>query len=380
MWGWRRTQGKNRAREGGWIWPPHRLLIDSGEQCQEIAWKSPHGPELEGAILELAERQHGHVTRRQLLGLGLQRGAIDGASGVGCVGPGATAGCMASRPRRDGPAWRGRPRPCWRAGTARCSATSRRRSLWGFVPALEPFRWRSRSRTAGCVHAASSPIVARRSSAGTSPANSGCPTTSPARTILDIAPRLTVKQRTRLVNDARREGFLHPDSFTDILARNPYHPGARLLTPFAEDPANPTRSPFEDDFLAFIAEVRLPTPQINVTVGGREVDAYFPEHHLIVELDGWDYHKDRDAFEDRPRTRRREPQTRPETRLRITKQRMTPDPRPGSRSGCRRFCRTALGRPRLLLRTSSRTLTGSSRVGGPIRDRKMCPIQERTRT
>ncbi|HEY1567083.1 MAG TPA: DUF559 domain-containing protein, partial [Solirubrobacteraceae bacterium] len=28
------------------------------------------------------------------------------------------------------------------------------------------------------------------------------------------------------------------------------------------------------------------------------VDAYFPEHNLIVELDGWDFHKDRRAFED----------------------------------------------------------------------------------
>ena len=59
--------------------------------------------------------------------------------------------------------------------------------------------------------------------------------TSPARTILDIAPRLTAKQRTRLVNDARRDGQLHPDSFSDVLARNPLHPGTRLLRPFADD-------------------------------------------------------------------------------------------------------------------------------------------------
>ena len=78
-----------------------------------------------------------------------------------------------------------------------------------------------------------------------------------------------------------------------ILARNPYHLGTRLLTPFADTAANPTRSPFEDDFLAFIAKYGLPTPLINVKVDGREVDAYFPENDLIVELDGWDYHKDR---------------------------------------------------------------------------------------
>jgi very-short-patch-repair endonuclease len=34
-----------------------------------------------------------------------------------------------------------------------------------------------------------------------------------------------------------------------------------------------------------------------VWVNGRQVDIYFPDHNLIVELDGWDYHKDRHAFE-----------------------------------------------------------------------------------
>jgi hypothetical protein len=149
--------------------------------------------------------------------------------------------------------------------------------------------------------------------------------TSPPRTILDIAPRLTLKQRTRLVNDARRDGFLHPDSFTDVLARNPHHPGTRLLTPFADTAANPTNSPFEDDFLAFIHRYRLPTPQINVHVNGREVDAYFPEHNLIVELDGWDYHKDREAFES-DRERDAENLRHGLKTLRITKQRMTQTP------------------------------------------------------
>jgi very-short-patch-repair endonuclease len=128
-----------------------------------------------------------------------------------------------------------------------------------------------------------------------------------------------------LVNDARRDGFLHPDSFTDVLARNPHHPGTRLLTPFADTSAHPTNSPFEDDFLAFIHRYRLPTPQINVHVNGREVDAYFPEHNLIVELDGWDYHKDREAFES-DRERDAENLRHGLKTLRITKQRMTQTP------------------------------------------------------
>ncbi len=153
----------------------------------------------------------------------------------------------------------------------------------------------------------------------------GVPVTSRARTILDLAPRLTAKQRTRLVNDARRDGFLHPDSFNDLLARNRYHPGAKLLTPFADTSTNPTRSTFEDEFLAFIEKYGLPTPLINVLVNGREVDAYFPEHNLIVELDGWDYHKDHEAFES-DRERDAENLRHGLKTLRITKQRMRAAP------------------------------------------------------
>jgi very-short-patch-repair endonuclease len=37
---------------------------------------------------------------------------------------------------------------------------------------------------------------------------------------------------------------------------------------------------------------------VNTQVAGHEVDAFFPEHRLIVELDGWDFHRDRHNFEE----------------------------------------------------------------------------------
>ncbi|HEY2319408.1 MAG TPA: DUF559 domain-containing protein [Solirubrobacteraceae bacterium] len=153
----------------------------------------------------------------------------------------------------------------------------------------------------------------------------GVPATSPARTILDIAPRLTTKQLTRMVNDARRSGHLHLATLTDLLARNPLHPGTRLLNPFAEDPSNPTRSGFEDDFVVFAARYGLPTPQINTTVNGYEVDAYFAEHGLIVELDGWDFHRDRHTFESDRERDAHQLQHGLRT-IRITKDRMTQTP------------------------------------------------------
>jgi hypothetical protein len=77
----------------------------------------------------------------------------------------------------------------------------------------------------------------------------------------------------------------------------PYHPGTKLLRPFVDDPANPTASHLEDLFRAFIKKYDLPVPIINFNLRRKQPDAYFPEHNLIVELDGWHFHKDRQAFE-----------------------------------------------------------------------------------
>ena len=153
----------------------------------------------------------------------------------------------------------------------------------------------------------------------------GIPTTTRARTILDLAPRLSHKQLTRIINDARREGHIRPDALNDIITRNPLHPGTKLLTPFAESTVNPTNSSFEDDFLTFTAKYGLPTPLVNTMVNGYEVDAYFPEHNLIVECDGYAFHKDRAAFEsDRERDAHHLAHGTPTVRL--TRERLTQTP------------------------------------------------------
>jgi very-short-patch-repair endonuclease len=123
----------------------------------------------------------------------------------------------------------------------------------------------------------------------------GIRATSPARTILDGAPRLDPKQRIRVVNDALHSHFLTQAQLADVRHRFPLHPGAKLLDPFLN--GNPTRSPFEDDFIAFCRRHKLPRPQVNVCVAGHTVDALFQAQRLIVELDGWEFHNDRDAFE-----------------------------------------------------------------------------------
>ncbi len=59
----------------------------------------------------------------------------------------------------------------------------------------------------------------------------------------------------------------------------------------------PTRSGWEDEFPAFCEHFGLPRPRVNTIVCGFEVDAYFEAEKLIVELDSYEFHHDRDAFE-----------------------------------------------------------------------------------
>jgi hypothetical protein len=76
--------------------------------------------------------------------------------------------------------------------------------------------------------------------------------TSPARTILDCAPTLTVKQLARAVNEGRRRVRLRPWHLEDVVSRFPRHPGARKLTPFLDLKGGPTRSEWEDLFPALV--------------------------------------------------------------------------------------------------------------------------------
>jgi very-short-patch-repair endonuclease len=53
----------------------------------------------------------------------------------------------------------------------------------------------------------------------------------------------------------------------------------------------------EEAFLALVDEAGLPRPRTNTQVCGFEVDAYWPEQAVVVELDSYRYHRTRRAFE-----------------------------------------------------------------------------------
>ena len=124
----------------------------------------------------------------------------------------------------------------------------------------------------------------------------GIPVTTVARTLLDLAGVLDDKALARAVNEAQLKCHLRLDELAALLARSPGRATGRLRTFVDRDDA-PTRSAFEDAFLAFVDRFGLPRPEVNQDVAGYEVDALWPEHKLIVELDSRAYHDSGQPFE-----------------------------------------------------------------------------------
>ncbi|HWM09533.1 MAG TPA: DUF559 domain-containing protein [Solirubrobacteraceae bacterium] len=58
-----------------------------------------------------------------------------------------------------------------------------------------------------------------------------------------------------------------------------------------------TRSELEERFLALCDRYGLPRPKVNISIEGRECDFVWRDARLIVEVDGYAYHRSPSAFE-----------------------------------------------------------------------------------
>jgi hypothetical protein len=59
-----------------------------------------------------------------------------------------------------------------------------------------------------------------------------------------------------------------------------------------------TKEGLEQAFRALCKKAAIPLPSFNVSLCGHEVDAYWPQYGLVVELDGWEWHRTRKSFEE----------------------------------------------------------------------------------
>lgn len=133
------------------------------------------------------------------------------------------------------------------------------------------------------------------------------PVTTPARSIVDLSAQLTHRQLGSVVDDAVRRRVLSLESFRRCVARLAEAPGRRtsvLQELLAErlPGYNPGDSDLETRVLRLLVAHGYPPPaqQHRVRLGGRtfRIDLAYPVLRLAIELDGWEFHSSRSAFDD----------------------------------------------------------------------------------
>jgi very-short-patch-repair endonuclease len=133
----------------------------------------------------------------------------------------------------------------------------------------------------------------------------GLELTSPARTLLDLASVLSPEELEMTAERAHVCGRYSRREMLEMLRRHPRARGSAVLRDvlLLEDEPRLLRSRAERLMLRLVREAGLPDPECNVRVAGWERDFVWRREKLIVEVDGWQFHSSRAAFE---RDRRRD--------------------------------------------------------------------------
>lgn len=252
---------------------------------------------LEEAIAELAERQHGKLSRRQLLDLGLGDKAIDYRVGKGWLRPDYRGVySLGHRPQSREGRWMA---AVLYAGDGAVLSHWSAASLWRLRPSTGPRthvttdrrRHRSERITLHRAHLGEDEVTVEQ----------GIPTATPARTLLDLAPLLPSPTLARMIEAAPSKGA----PVAELLDRYPRRPGAAKLRAVLARAMPFTRSDLEAKVWDAMQRAGLQQPQVNQAIEGYEVDLVLHEHGVIAELDTYVTHGSRIAFErDRARDRK----------------------------------------------------------------------------
>ncbi len=120
----------------------------------------------------------------------------------------------------------------------------------------------------------------------------GIPVTSPARTLVDLARILDEDELTRAVREAQFRRLFGLAALHEALNRRP----SRILRKLIAD-SPMTQNDFEDAFLKICDGHGLPRPRTQHRMIGKRMDFVWPDHHVVVETDGWEAHSTRAAFQ-----------------------------------------------------------------------------------
>lgn len=280
----------------------------------------------------LAARQHGVITRSQLVGCGRSEGSIrndleSGRLTVARPGVYLLAG--------SSPSWRQAVSvACTWGGEGTYASHLTAARLWalaGFHDNEVHISTTRNLRTGGgvTVH-----LVRKWSSCDVARAG-GFPVTSSVRTLMDVAATCPVDRIEIALDDALRRGIVTLRRLSWRLdevgarGRAGAAPLRRLLIARAEGCA-PAHSPLETRFARLLRAAGLPPPhrQFEIYDGDcfvARVDFAYPEHGLVIELDDYGYHSGRVEWE-KDLMRRNHIESAGYRVLHITARRMNEDP------------------------------------------------------
>lgn len=131
------------------------------------------------------------------------------------------------------------------------------------------------------------------------------PTTSAARTVVDIAGTEGARPAERLLAHALRSRLTTEEEVRSLLTRSHGHHGAGIVARLVDTGPAFDRSLAERLLLELVRRSGLPEPLMNVRAGGFEVDALWVDLDVVVEFDSLTFHGDVLAFRrDRRKSRR----------------------------------------------------------------------------
>ncbi|MFL5872920.1 MAG: type IV toxin-antitoxin system AbiEi family antitoxin domain-containing protein [Solirubrobacterales bacterium] len=238
----------------------------------------------------MARRQHGVLTRAQLLELGFSKSAIEHRLRTGRLRSVARGAYLVG--------WNGLDRKRrWTAAVLACgpNALLSHRSaaaLWGFgmehPDFIEVSLYRHRNVCRPGIRLHNRAGLWNRDIA----MRLGIPVTSPVRTFLDLATVAGPKTLERAINEADKLDVIDADSLRRALDDYSGQPGVRPLRRILDEHTfRLSDDELERLFRPIAAAAGLPVPLTKHLVDKFEVDFFWPDLDLVVETDGWRYHR-----------------------------------------------------------------------------------------
>jgi very-short-patch-repair endonuclease len=122
--------------------------------------------------------------------------------------------------------------------------------------------------------------------------------TSPARALIEFAAQASSSELADAFGDARAKRLITDAKLKAALGRVPSnHPGAAIVRAMLREGGTYDRSKAERIMRKLCRQAQLPQPLVNVPLHGFLADFLWPDAKLIVEVDGYGTHGDRQAFE-----------------------------------------------------------------------------------